>query len=85
MKDNARGPWVVISIVLLTICSTCKTPPAREPGEPVDLPLDDIEVAEPADGGAGEPQVDAVDGGTQAEGAGAGEPQEPLGIDLRDM
>ena len=76
----------VVLIALLLVCGACKTSRVREPGEPVDLPLDIIDVAVSADGGTGNMMaVEEVNGGAQVEGVGAGEPQEGLGIELRDQ
>ncbi len=79
---KVRNPVV---LALLAACAVCKGAQLRDPGEPVDLPLDDLDAAVLVDGGAqGAMQATAADGGAEAEGAGAGEPEDELGIDLRD-
>lgn len=80
-----RAKAIVIAS-MLSACAACRTSHLREPGEPVDLPLDDIDVAAVQDGGAPDvQQAQPLDGGAEFEGAGAGEPEDGLGVDLRDM
>lgn len=76
----------LVLLALLAACAMCKGAQLRDPGEPVDLPLDDLDAAAFVDDGgpAGAMQATAADGGAEAGGAGAGEPEEELGIDLRD-
>ena len=69
-------PRLILAVALLVACTGCRTSSVREPGEPVDLPLDDIDTAVPADGGPPEVmQAEDADGGASPEGAGSGEPE----------
>jgi hypothetical protein len=86
----------IILIALLALCAACKNAQLREPGEPVDLPLDDLDAAAVVDGGEGDGihaqasdggQEYEGDGGQEHEGAASGEPghaEDQLGIDLRE-
>lgn len=59
----------VLAMALLLLCAGCKTP-APAPREPVDLPLDDIEVVVP-DGGTGDVQVEVGDAGATSAAGGS--------------
>ena len=83
MKMRAKA---IVIASILSACAACRTSQLREPGEPVDMPLDNIDVAVVEDGGTPDVhQAQPRDGGAELEGAGAGEPEEGLGVDLRDM